>query len=70
MTYDELFRPQPFRIRKADEYDAASILNLFVSLIEGLATPFAVENVIVKGRMGSERTMYLVVSHACYLSGC
>ena len=60
--------PRPFRIRNADEYDSSSILNLFVNPLEGLATPFDFENVIVKGRMGSGKTMYLRANHAYYIS--
>ncbi len=41
---------------------------LFVSPINGLATPFDYENSIIKGRMGSGKTMYLRANHAYYLS--
>jgi len=65
---EELFRSRPFKVRNADEYDVSNILNLFVSPIEGLTTPFDYENTIVKGRMGSGKTMYLRANHAYYLS--
>jgi cold shock CspA family protein len=68
MDSKELFLSRPFRIRNADEYDSSSILNLFVNPLEGLATPFDFENVIVKGRMGSGKTMYLRANHAYYIS--
>lgn len=69
MTLEELFRTRPFRIRNADEYDISNILSLFVSPVDGLTTPFDFENAIVKGRMGSGKTMYLRANHAYYLSG-
>ena len=68
MDLNELFLARPFKIRNADEYAASSILNLFVSPTSGLATPFDFENIIVKGRMGSGKTMYLRANHAYYIS--
>ncbi len=68
MDIDELFRTRPFKIRNADEYDIANILNLFVSPIDGLTSPFDYENTIIKGRMGSGKTMYLRANHAYYVS--
>lgn len=64
-----LFKRRPFKVRNADEYGLESVLNLFVSPIDGLATPFEYENSIVKGRMGSGKTMYLRANHAYYLYG-
>jgi len=68
MTMENIFRDRPFKIRNADEYDVANILNLFVSPTEGLTTPFDYENTIIKGRMGSGKTMYLRANHAYYLA--
>lgn len=68
MTMENLFQDRPFKIRNADEYDVANILNLFVSPTEGLTTPFDYENTIIKGRMGSGKTMYLRANHAYYLA--
>lgn len=68
MDIEQIFRERPFKIRNADEYDIANILNLFVSPTEGLTSPFEYENTIVKGRMGSGKTMYLRANHAYYLS--
>ena len=65
---DQLFKSRPFRTRNADEYNVSNILSLFVSPINGLATPFDYENSIIKGRMGSGKTMYLRANHAYYLS--
>ena len=36
MNIEQVFRARPFKIRNADEYDIANILNLFVSPTEGL----------------------------------
>ena len=68
MNLEELFKTRPFKIRNADEYDITNILNLFVSPTDGLTTPFDYENTIIKGRMGSGKTMYLRANHAFYLS--
>ena len=65
---EDLFRARPFQIRNADEYDMSNVLNLFVSPKEGLSTPFDFENTIIKGRMGSGKTMYLRANYAYYLS--
>lgn len=66
---ESLFRLRPFKVRNADEYDLANVLNLFVSPIDGLNSPFDYENTIIKGRMGSGKTMYLRANHAYYLYG-
>ena len=65
---EEIFRSRPFKIRNADEDDVSNILSLFVNPINGLATPFDYENSIIKGRMGSGKTMYLRANHAYYLA--
>jgi hypothetical protein len=65
----ELYLSRPFKVRNADEYELTNILNLFVSPLDGLNTPFDFENTIVKGRMGSGKTMYLRANHAFYLFG-
>jgi len=65
---DELFRARPFKTRNADEFGISEVLSLFVSPKEGLSTPFDFENTIIKGRMGSGKTMYLRANHAYYLS--
>ena len=68
-TKEVIFRNRPFKIRNADEYDLSSILNLYVNPINGLVTPFDYENTIIKGRMGSGKTMYLRANYAYYLYG-
>jgi hypothetical protein len=66
---EKLFRSRPFKVRNADEYGLEDVLNLFVSPLDGLTTPFEYENSIIKGRMGSGKTMYLRANHAYYLYG-
>lgn len=63
----EHYFKRPFKVRNADEYDLSQILKLFVSPLSGLTTPFDFENNIIKGRMGSGKTMYLRANHAYYL---
>ncbi|MCH8313963.1 MAG: hypothetical protein IID17_13365, partial [Nitrospinae bacterium] len=64
---EEIFHSRPFKVRNADEYDVSNILNLFVSPTDGMANPFDYENSIIKGRMGSGKTMYLRANHAYHL---
>ena len=61
---EDIFKTRPFKVRNADEYNLENILNLFVSPTQGLTTPFDFENTIVKGRMGSGKTMYRRANHA------
>lgn len=64
---EEIYSSRPFKIRNADEFDLSTILDLFVDPTESLHSPFDYENVIVKGRMGTGKTMYLRANHAFYL---
>ena len=66
---EALYASRPFQTRNADEYDVSHILNLFVNPIDGLADPFGYENAIVKGRMGSGKTMFLRANHAFHFYG-
>lgn len=66
---DALFRSRPFKTRNADEFELSSILSLYVNPLSGLTTPFDYENSIVKGRMGTGKTMYLRANYAFYLYG-
>jgi len=63
----EFYRQRPFKTRNADEYDLSEILDLFVDPLNGLTHPFEYENSIIKGRMGSGKTIYLRANHAYYL---
>lgn len=64
---EKLFKKRPFKTRNADEYNLSDILSLFVNPINGLSSPVEFENSIVKGRMGSGKTMYLRANYAYYL---
>jgi len=66
---ENLFKSRPFKTRNADEFDLSSILNLYVNPTNDLNSPFDYENIIVKGRMGSGKTMYLRANYAFYLYG-
>ena len=64
---ESIFKARPFKTRNADEYELSQILGLFVSPLSGLITPFDYENNIIKGKMGSGKTMYLRANFAFYL---
>jgi len=64
---EDIFKKRPFKTRNADEYNLSDILSLFVNPINGLSSPIEYENSIVKGRMGSGKTMYLRANYAYYL---
>lgn len=64
---EKIYLSRPFMTRNADEYDLENILDLFVDPTEGLAGPFDFANSIVKGKMGSGKTMYLRANYAYYL---
>jgi len=64
-----IYHDRPFKTRNADEFDLSEILQLFVNPLGGLTTPFDYENSIIKGRMGSGKTMYLRANHAYHLYG-
>ena len=63
----EVFEKRPFKTRNADEYNLSDILSLFVNPISGLSSPLEFENSIVKGKMGSGKTMYLRANYAYHL---
>jgi hypothetical protein len=64
---EHIFKKRPFKTRNADEYNLSDILSLFVNPINGLSSPVEFENSIIKGRMGSGKTMYLRANYAYYL---
>ena len=63
----QIYYSRPFRTRNADEFDLENILDLFIDPTDGLIGPFDFANVIVKGKMGSGKTMYLRANYAYYL---
>lgn len=64
---ENIYYNRPFSIRNADEYDLENILDLFIDPTDGLIGPFDFSNVIIKGKMGSGKTMYLRANYAYYL---
>lgn len=70
MTIKELqavYHSRPFKTRNADEYDLENILDLFIDPTDGLNGPFEFSNTIIKGKMGSGKTMFLRANYAYYL---
>jgi hypothetical protein len=63
----DIYKKRPFKTRNADEYNLSDILSLFVNPIDGLRSPVDFENSIIKGRMGSGKTMFLRANYAYYL---
>lgn len=63
----DIYISRPFITRNADEYDLENILDLFVDPTDGLSGPFDFSNSIIKGKMGSGKTMYLRANYAYYL---
>ena len=63
-----VYKRRPFKARNAEEYDSGSIINLFVTPINDLRDCFEFENCIIKGKMGSGKTMLLKANLALYLS--
>lgn len=68
MTTSEIILARPFQIRNADEFQDENILELFVDPTIGVAGPFDYSNEIIKGKMGSGKTMYLRANYTYYLS--
>lgn len=64
---NQVYQNRPFKTRNADEFELSDILNLFVNPIKSLNSPFDYENNIIKGKMGSGKTMFLRANHAYYL---
>jgi hypothetical protein len=62
-----LYEQRPFKTRNADEIELANVLDLFVDPVKSLKNPFEYENIIVKGKMGTGKTMYLKANQAYYL---
>lgn len=67
MSEPTIYDRRPFKTRNAEEFDLSQILPLFVEPVPGGNSPFEFENSIVKGRMGTGKTMYLRANYAYYL---
>lgn len=68
MKTSDLILLRPFQTRNADEFLDESILQLFVDPTNGVAGPFDYCNEIIKGKMGTGKTMYLRANYIYYLS--
>lgn len=68
MNITELILKKPFQIRNADEFADQNILQVFVDPTNGVAGPFDYGNEIIKGQMGTGKTMYLRANYIYYLS--
>lgn len=64
---ESIYTSRPFKTRNADEYDLENILDLFIDPTDGLIGPFEFSNSIIRGKMGSGKTMYLRANYAYYL---
>lgn len=68
MDIAKLILSLPFKTRNADEFMDENILNLFVDPTDGVAGPFDYKNEIIKGKMGTGKTMYLRANYIYHLS--
>lgn len=68
MKIQDLVLRRPFKIRNADEFADQNILELFVDPTIGVSGPFDYGNEIIKGQMGTGKTMYLRANYIYYLS--
>ena len=59
MNIAQVILSLPFKTRNADEFVDENILSLFVDPTDGVAGPFDYRNEIIKGKMGTGKTMYL-----------
>lgn len=64
--YDFL-KKRPFNVRNADEIELNKIMQMYVEPMYKYFDPFAYENLIIKGKMGSGKTMFLRANLAHYI---
>jgi hypothetical protein len=64
-----IYENRPFQNRNADDFELFDVLDLFVDPVPALQDPFGYENSIIKGRMGSGKTMFLRANLAYHLFG-
>lgn len=67
MNLEQVYASRPFKSRNAEDFELNQVLDLFVNPSSELVNPFDYENIIVKGRMGSGKTMYLRANYAFHL---
>ncbi len=61
-----IFIERPFKIRNADEFSNNDILSLFIDPTDNLKSPVEFENIIIRGRKGTGKTMLLRANYAFY----
>lgn len=62
-----IYELRPFKARNAEDFELSAILDIFVSPIVDAKNPFDYENSIVKGAMGSGKSIFLKANYAYYL---
>lgn len=55
-----------FKIYNADDFNFDQVMDFFVNPLNIETDPFAYENSIIKGKMGSGKTMYLKANYSIY----
>jgi len=68
MDITDVILKRPFQVRNADEFEDQSILQVFVDPTDGVAGPYDYGNEIIKGQMGTGKTMYLRANYINYLT--
>ena len=68
MNIAQVILSLPFKTRNADEFVDENILSLFVDPTDGVAGPFDYRNEIIKGKMGTGKTMYLRANYIYHLA--
>lgn len=62
-----IFEKRPFKVRNAEDFNLNKILDVFVDPFDGARSPFDYENNIIKGAMGSGKSMLLKANYAYHL---
>ena len=62
-----IYTARPFKNRNAEDFDISDILDVFVNPLSDLRSPFDYENSIIKGGMGSGKSIYLKANYAYYM---
>ena len=62
-----IFQKRPFKIRNAEDFEISKILDIFVNPLDASRSPFDFENSIIKGEMGSGKSILLKANYAFYL---
>ncbi len=62
-----IFETRPFKVRNAEDFELNRILDVFVSPMSSTRSPFDFENSIVKGAMGSGKSIFLKANYAFHL---